>query len=107
MEVGVFPTLIFTNQDNKTIIAKGYQEYEYFEDIIHQLIPNAQKRSLNTDPVFLFSCFSTMTNKEFSFLSEKSVEDTEKTLDDLYERGYIDKFESKNGIIWKSKLADY
>ncbi|MFY7829569.1 MAG: DsbA family protein [Flectobacillus sp.] len=107
MEVDMFPTLIFTNQDNKTIIAKGYQEYDYFENIIHELIPEAKKRKMNTDPIFLFSCFSTMTNKEFSFLSEKSIEDTEKTLENLYERGYIDKFESKNGIIWKSKLADY
>lgn len=107
MEVGVFPTLIFKNKDEQQIISKGYQEYEYLEDIIRQLVPDAQKKKINHDPIYLFSCFSTMTNKEFSFLSDKPMDETDTTLLDLYEKGFIDKYESKNGIIWKSKLADY
>ena len=107
MQVGVFPTLIFTNKDNKQIVSKGYQEYEYLENIIHQLAPEARKRSINSDPMYLFGNFSTMTNKEYSFLSNTSVEETETILIDLYAKGYIDKYESKNGIIWKSKLATY
>ena len=107
MQVGVFPTLIFTNKDNQKIVSKGYQEYEYLENIIHQLAPEARKRSINSDPMYLFGNFSTMTNKEYSFLSNTSVEETETILIDLYSKGYIDKYESKNGIIWKSKLATY
>lgn len=107
MQVGVFPTLIFTNKNKEKIESKGYQEYEYLESIIHQLVPEARKRSINSDPMYLFGNFSTMTNKEYSFLSNTSSEETEKILMDLYTKGYIDKYESKNGIIWKSKLAAY
>lgn len=107
MQVGVFPTLIFTNKNNEKIESKGYQEYEYLESIIHQLAPEARKRSINSDPMYLFGNFSTMTNKEYSFLSNTSVDETETILMDLYTKGYIDKYESKNGIIWKSKLAAY
>jgi predicted DsbA family dithiol-disulfide isomerase len=107
MQVGVFPTLIFTNKEQEQIISKGYQDYEFLENIIHQLVPNAKKRAINTDPEYLFGNFSTMTNKEYSFLSDTSMDETENILLDLYSKGYIDKYESKNGIIWKSKLANY
>lgn len=107
MQVGVFPTLIFTNQANQKFESKGYQEYEYLENIILQLVPNAEKKPINTDPIFLFSNFSTMTNKEFSFLSDTTIEQSDAVLEELYQKGYIDKYESKNGIIWKSRLANY
>ncbi|MEA5140523.1 DsbA family protein [Arcicella rigui] len=107
MQVGVFPTLIFTNKNNEQLVSKGYQEYEYLEQIIHELVPNAKKRIINSDPMYLFGNFSTMTNKEYSFLSNTSMEETENILLDLYTKGYVDKYESKNGIIWKSKLAIY
>lgn len=107
MQVGVLPTLIFTNLENEQIISKDYQEYEYLEEIIHKLVPKAQKRAFNTDPIFLFTNFSTMTSKEFSFLSSRDMEETNDILADLFDKGFIDKYESKNGIIWKSKLANY
>jgi 2-polyprenyl-6-methoxyphenol hydroxylase-like FAD-dependent oxidoreductase/predicted DsbA family dithiol-disulfide isomerase len=98
--VTVFPTLFFSNCSDKKFVIKGFQPYEKFEEIIHTLIPTAKKEQINTDPRHLFHQFTTMTEKEFAFLSNISRSNAVKTLTELYVKGYIDKYESKNGLIW-------
>ncbi len=105
-ELGVtgFPSLFFSDRLNNQFTLKGYNPYESFEEIIHQLIPDAKKEEINTAPESLFTHFPTMTDKEFSFLSNIPKEEGHKILIDLYKNGFIDKYESKNGIIWISKF---
>jgi 2-polyprenyl-6-methoxyphenol hydroxylase-like FAD-dependent oxidoreductase/predicted DsbA family dithiol-disulfide isomerase len=98
--VTVFPTLFFSNCSDKKFVIKGYQPYENFEEIIRQLIPDAQKAKINADPRYLFNQFSTMTEKEFAFLSNISRSNAVKILTELYFKGFVSKYESKNGIIW-------
>ena len=45
-----------------------------------------------------------MTEKEFVFLGNMSREEALIELNRMYRQGTIDKFESKNGTIWISKL---
>jgi hypothetical protein len=45
-----------------------------------------------------------MTDKEFALLSNLSKEEGQKVLNELFKNGQIDKYESKNGIIWISKF---
>ncbi len=104
LRVTVFPTLFFSNCSDKKFILKGYQPYQKYEEIISELIPNAKKEEINTDPKNLFAHFTTMTDKEFAFLSNVSKEDANKTLSELYASGHIDKYESKNGVIWINKF---
>lgn len=99
-----FPTLFFSDEQGNSHVIKGYQPYEKFEEIIHQLAPNAQKERINSDPQYLFTSFPTMTNKEFAFLSGMPKDEANATLAGLYANGLLDKYQSKNGIIWISKF---
>jgi predicted DsbA family dithiol-disulfide isomerase len=100
-----FPTLFFSDNTNKKFTIRGYQPYEAFEEIVLKLIPSATKEKINTDPKHLFTRFPTMTNKEFAFLSNIHKDEATHLLTGLYNKGNIDKYESKNGVIWISKYA--
>lgn len=99
-----FPTLFFRNGSDQQFAIRGFQPYQNFEDIVYKLIPHATKEEINPDPYYLFSQFPTMTNKEFALLSNISKDEANRLLNDLYRKGDIDKYESKNGVIWISKL---
>jgi 2-polyprenyl-6-methoxyphenol hydroxylase-like FAD-dependent oxidoreductase/predicted DsbA family dithiol-disulfide isomerase len=105
-EMGVrsFPTLFFRNGTPDQLAIRGYQPYENFEEVIYKLIPGAQKEKFDTDPKYLFTRFSSMTNKEFAFLTGMPKENAATILNDLHLNGKIDKYESKNGIVWISKF---
>ncbi len=105
LQVTVFPTLFFSNSSDDKFILKGFQPYEKIEEIIYKLIPSVKKEEINTDPENLFTHFTTMTEKEFAFLSNIPKESANKILNDLFNQGYLDKYESKNGIIWINKFA--
>jgi 2-polyprenyl-6-methoxyphenol hydroxylase-like FAD-dependent oxidoreductase/predicted DsbA family dithiol-disulfide isomerase len=107
-ELGVtsFPTLIFSDRVNNSITLKGYQTYERYEEIILSLVPSAKKEVIDTDPKNLFSHFPTMADKEFALLSNMTRAETATLMDDLYNKGYLEKYESKNGILWKSNYAE-
>ncbi|MCD6013496.1 MAG: hypothetical protein K0Q79_3358 [Flavipsychrobacter sp.] len=99
-----FPTLFFRNGSDQQFAIRGFQPYQNFEDIVYKLIPGAEKEEINPDPYYLFNQFPTMTNKEFALLSNISKDEAGKLLNDLYMKGDIDKYESKNGVIWISKF---
>lgn len=100
-----FPTLFFSDRANNRHTIKGFQPYERFEEIVHKLAPAAKKEDIDPDPKSLFTHFTTMTDKEFAFLSNIPKENALKILTELFKTGRIDKYESKNGIIWISKFA--
>jgi 2-polyprenyl-6-methoxyphenol hydroxylase-like FAD-dependent oxidoreductase/predicted DsbA family dithiol-disulfide isomerase len=104
MEVYSFPTLFFSDSTGKQIKIKGLQPYEKLEEIVLSLIPDAKKKEIDTDPRSLFCHFPTMTDKEFSILSNMSKENSMEMLNALLENGSIDRYESKNGMIWISKF---
>jgi predicted DsbA family dithiol-disulfide isomerase len=106
MGVRSFPTLFFKDGSGNQFSVRGYQPYQNFEDIVYKLVPDAQKAKIDPDPEYLFSKFNTLTNKEFSLLSNIPIEDAARILNDLYRKGSISKYESKNGIIWMNKF-DY
>lgn len=101
-----FPTLIFSDKLNNSVTLKGYQAYERYEEIILSLVPSAQKEVIDTDPHKLFSHFPTMADKEFALLSNMTKEETAIVMDDLYNKGYLEKHESKNGILWKRNCVE-
>jgi 2-polyprenyl-6-methoxyphenol hydroxylase-like FAD-dependent oxidoreductase/predicted DsbA family dithiol-disulfide isomerase len=104
LDVTAFPTLFFSNADQNQEMIRGYQSYEKFEDIIQKLIPGAQKAKINKDPRNLFTHFNRMTEKEFAFLSDISKEESKRILNELFDEGSIDKYESKNGVIYISNF---
>lgn len=102
-EITSFPTLSFSNGTDSQIKLKGLQPYEKFEEIIHQLLPHIKKAENRALPQNLFTLFSNMTENEFSFLNNISIEESKTLLNKLFLEEKIEKLESKNGIIWKQK----
>ena len=62
-------------------------------------------------PESLFQRFNNMTEWEYAFISNCSDEETNLIIKDLYHQGKIEKYESKNGLVWtypcKSKKMVY
>jgi hypothetical protein len=77
--------------------------YAVFESAILKLHPKADKQHYDKSWQALFAKYQTLTAKEFSELSGTPRNETEKALDDLVKQGKLDKFNSKNGAIWKMK----
>ena len=102
-EVASFPTLIFTSATGKTVRLKGYQHYRDFEEAVLELAPHAVKEEINREPESLFRYFPTMVDEEFALLSNMVRKDARKVLQDLSQRGYIEKVESQHGVLWKMR----
>jgi hypothetical protein len=63
-------------------------------------LPHAKKKEYDKSPLGLFKYFYTLTTKEFSFLSDIGMEETEAILNRLCEEGKISQFKSSSGVIW-------
>ena len=100
LNIQVLPTLIFSNSDGIELALNGFQPYESFVDIIHQLNPDAAKSEYEKSPKYLFEEFQTMTSKEFSFLIDKNENESREILQDLFDKNLITKFESTSGNMW-------
>jgi 2-polyprenyl-6-methoxyphenol hydroxylase-like FAD-dependent oxidoreductase/predicted DsbA family dithiol-disulfide isomerase len=102
--VNSFPTFFFADPKNAEYTLKGYQPYEKYEELILKLIPGAVKEEIALSGETLFDHFPTMTDKEFSYLSNNLKETSAQILNRLFENDNIEKFETKNGNIWKNKV---
>ena len=101
LAVSSFPTLFFTDADNNQALVYGFRPYEAYEETIRKFVLDAQKNVYNRTPLGVFSSFNTLMTKEFAVLTGLDPERAEKTLHGLLDEGKINKFESKNGILWK------
>ena len=100
-EVTSFPTLIFSKDIDLVISLKGIQPYSKFEEIIQEFVPDAIKKDKPKDPVALFEMFNIMTESEYSFLTDFTLEQSAAIIKQLKNEGKIEKEENKNGVIWK------
>ena len=104
LNVQVFPTLFFTDKNGNSQTIQGYQPYEKFEEVILSFLPGIEKAKINTDPKYLFTQFNRMTDFEFAFLCNITKEEAHEQLTKLFNEGSLDKYESKNGVIWISNF---
>lgn len=104
LNVTAFPTLFFTDKEENSQVIRGYHPYEKFEEIILKLVPDAKKARINTDPRYLFTQFNRMTDNEFAFLTNISRVEANTLLTKLFEEGSLDRYESKNGVMWISNF---
>jgi transcription initiation factor IIE alpha subunit len=104
MGIEVFPTFFFKKDGiiKKTI--KGYEPYEVFEDIIKELLPEAQKKAERFSPVTVFSMFHNMTEEEYAFVTNTPLAETSTILNQLHEQLIINKYDSKYGVVWMYNL---
>ncbi|HUH27256.1 ClpXP adapter SpxH family protein [Gelidibacter sp.] len=106
-ELGVrgFPTLFFLDDTGQKEIVYGTRPYAFYEMAILKLNPNATKSEYSKNWETLFSIYPTLTAKEFSVLSGAPRKESEKQLNELVEKGNLEKHTTKNGSIWKIKNA--
>lgn len=95
-----FPTLFFMDQSNNKQMVSGSKAYEFYEVALLKLYPNAIKFEYDKSWEALFSKYSSLTAKEFSVLSGKPREESEKQLNELTTQGKLSVLKTKNGAIW-------
>jgi putative protein-disulfide isomerase len=98
-----FPTLIFTNGDGKDEILFGSKPYTAFEQIVLQLDPQAQKNAINETVEGILDHYPSFTTKEFSVMTGRPLSEVEDHLNGLYNSGTLDRYVTKNGVLWKKK----
>lgn len=98
-----FPSILFSNTDQQSYLVYGFKPYEEFEQAIQRWNPEAVKRTINTNYLSLFSCFPTMTTKEYAVLTHKNKAEAETFLNQLFELDRLNRYRSKSGFLWSLK----
>lgn len=96
-----FPTMIFVDASGNQEKVYGAKKYDVYENTITLLHPSSQKQDYPTDWKSLFSLYPTLTSREFSELSMISRNKSEAFLRRLLDTGHLEKFETKNGVLWR------
>lgn len=103
-ELGVrgFPSMFFIDESGNKEFVYGTRPYVFYEMAVLKLNPDATKSEYSKDWKTLFSKYPTLTAKEFSELSETPRDESETILNELSDKGTLEKWTTKNGAIWKS-----
>lgn len=106
LEIKVLPTFIFTDKYNHSKVLKGFQEYEQFEQVLLEFIPDAVKKTSNGNIIDLFAKYPTLTTKEVSFLGNLNMQQTDIDLHNLFAKGLLVKHSiNKGDVIWRLNAA--
>src|SRR5690554_6124213 len=102
-ELGVrgFPSMFFIDEAGNQEFVYGSKPYAFYEMAILKLNPDAKKSEYSKKWEDLFSIYNTLTAKEFSELSGTPRNESEQMLNELSDKGALEKFTTKNGSIWK------
>ena len=96
-----FPTIFFLDNAGNKEMVYGARPYAFYEMAILKLNPNATKSEYNKNWETLFAKYPTLTAKEFSELSGTPRDESENVLNELSNKGELEKLTTKNGSIWK------
>lgn len=104
-ELGVrgFPTVFFLDDSGNQEFVYGARPYAFYEMAILKLNPKAKKSEYRKNWESLFEIYSSLTAKEFSELSGTPRAESETLLNDLSNKGSLEKLTSKNGSIWTKR----
>lgn len=100
-----FPTLFFVDSLGNQEKVYGSKPFTVFENAVTKLQPSARKNNYKRDWRSLFAKHSSLTSREFAELSGTPRSEADAALQALHEAGDLEKFDSKNGILWMSKKA--
>lgn len=103
MGVRGFPTFFFTDNKNQQQILYGARPYTEFESKLKALLPGIHQQKFENHWTYLFHRFATLTTKEYEILTNKTWQEAENELETLFHDHYLNKFSTKNGVLWKLK----
>jgi predicted DsbA family dithiol-disulfide isomerase len=98
-----FPTMFFTDNAGSQEVVYGSKPYAFYETAILKLDPNTTKSEYSKGWETLFAKYHSLTAKEFSELSCTPRGESEVLLNELSDKGTLEKLTTKNGAIWKRK----
>jgi len=101
-ELGVrgFPSMFFVDEAGNQEFVYGTRPYAFYEMGILKLNANITKSEYSKKWETLFSKYDTLTAKEYSELSGTPRDESERQLNELVEKGDLEKYTTKNGSIW-------
>ena len=102
MGVKGFPTIYFRNQNEDQVRVYGFKPYADYETALLKLIPDAVKITPPGSWEEAFKLFNSFTTTEFAVFFDIGTGEAESILAELESTGWISKFSSKNGMLWKS-----
>ncbi len=104
-EMGVrgFPTMFFTNNAGKREIVYGSKPYAFYETAVLRVNSDTKKSEYSKNWESLFAKYNSLTAKEFSELSGTPRKESERLLNELSDKGTLEKLTTKNGSIWTLK----
>lgn len=95
-----FPTMFFLDEKGKQEMVKGTKPYALYEAPLLNLHPSVVKYDYETSWEYLFDKYPSLTAREFSELSGISRDISEGYLQQLSEKGLLEKLTTKNGMLW-------
>jgi putative protein-disulfide isomerase len=98
-----FPTLFFVDNSDNTEVVNGSRPYAFYETAILKLNSSITKNEYSKNWETLFAKYNSLTAKEFSELSGTPRNESEKLLNELSDKGTLQKLTTKNGAMWKRK----
>ncbi len=101
-----FPTIFFLGDNGHQQMVYGSKPYVHYENAMQNIQTNISKNNYAKNWEFLFTKFKSYTAKEFSELSGKNRNEVEGFLDDLVQKGKLEKLSTKNGALWTLKASN-
>ena len=98
-----FPSMFFIYEAGNQEFVYGTRPYAFYEMAILKLNPSVQKSEYTKSWETLFSKCASLTAKEFSELSGNPRNESETLLNQLSDKGILQKTTTKNGAIWNFK----
>lgn len=95
-----FPTMFFLDEKGNQEMVKGTKPYALYEAPLLNLHPSVVKYDYETSWEYLFDKYPSLTAREFSELSGISRDISEGYLQQLSEKGLLEKLTTKNGMLW-------
>ncbi|NTS42958.1 DsbA family protein [Flavisolibacter sp. BT320] len=100
-----FPTIFFIDEDENQFKVYGSKPYEVYEQALLKLVPNAVAKPVPASYETVLHHYGSLTTKEFAVLNSKSVKEAETILAYLQQRNEAEKFDTKNGPLWRKVTA--
>lgn len=101
-EMGVrgFPTIFFVDDAGNKEVVYGSRPYAFYEMAILKINSTLTKAEYSKKWEELFKVYPSLTAKEFSELSGTPRIESENVLNELTEKGKLEKLTTKNGSMW-------
>lgn len=99
-----FPTLFFADGNKNQFTVYGSKPYVSYENTLLALYPEAKKKPIiNENPLSIFEIYPTLAPKEYAVLLDKSYDEATTILENLFEKGELNKKSIKNGSLYSRK----